>query len=223
MKNIRNTLKGNISGVENVLTSKMEKASEQLNFERAEELLYLIKSLRFVNSYTTLYLNSDIDLDFFYLSKKNSISVLSIMSYRSGLFKTIDHFILDHYNSSHDEIGSAIRQYYVSHAAPFVSKSLKIVVNDEIFLKAEKSMHLDMLLKINFGISLQGSKYPEIFDVMTQNANAFISRQGSQRTFDSERLEAMRDELFLQNFLKLYIVLTTVLRMEKMLCRVLLK
>ncbi|MDA8773620.1 excinuclease ABC subunit UvrC [Chlamydiia bacterium] len=200
VKNIRNALKGNISDVENVLTTKMVKASEQLNFERAEELLYLIKSLRFVNSYTTLYLNSDIDLDFFYLTQKNSITVLSIMSYRSGLFKTIDHFILDHYNSSHDEIGSALRQYYVSHAAPFVSKSLSIIVNDEIFLDAEKSMHLDMLLDINFSVSVNGTKYTEIFDVMTQNANAFISRQGAQRTFESERLEVVQEELKLQNF-----------------------
>ncbi len=94
------------------LHAEMEKAAENLDFEKAAKLRDRIKAIERISQKQKVVVNAEGDEDVFAVAQRGNKACLSVLSFEQGVLKNSEHFIFDTSDELADERQSLITSYY---------------------------------------------------------------------------------------------------------------
>ncbi|MDQ7093941.1 excinuclease ABC subunit UvrC [Desulfosporosinus sp. PR] len=112
-KNASTFLNGDQSQILNLLTEKMQKAAESLQFERAKEYRDLIEDLKRLGEKQNITLNDFIDRDVIGYAKTTDQLCIQVFYLRQGKLLARDNFVFPYFEDSEEAFISFIAQFYL--------------------------------------------------------------------------------------------------------------
>lgn len=173
IQDIHKFLQGDVENVRQILNNKMEKASDNLNFERALELREQIKYLDRLKVRLTTQLPKMYDGDFFGYYSDGINSAISVLIVRDGKVLGCENYNIIAIDEKQDVLSSFISQYYsLNRTLP-----KEIIVDCEItdkeslleFLKEKKKGSVDLI------VAQKGLKH-QLMITSINNAKEFLEK-----------------------------------------------
>lgn len=126
IKNVLEFLNGNYQGILKELQEKMEKASEEMEFEKAIEYRELLTSVRAVAQKQKITNTDGEDKDIIAMAKDEWDAVVQVFFIRGGKLIGRDHFYLRIGNEETDEeiLTTFLKQFYAG--TPYIPKELML-------------------------------------------------------------------------------------------------
>lgn len=116
---IKKFLNGDVGEVKKELTSKMDKAIEELNFEIASEYKKTLDSISYVISDQNVEGNSSIgNKDFIVFSSRESYVSIAILTYRKGRLLGKSTHVVPSFGDIGEQLLDLSEQYYSNHDYP---------------------------------------------------------------------------------------------------------
>ncbi|HLR73055.1 MAG TPA: excinuclease ABC subunit UvrC [Pseudogracilibacillus sp.] len=171
-------LHGGYREIKNDLTNKMLKASEELNFERAQEYRDSIQNIEAVMEKQKVALNEKIDIDIFNYSYTKGWMCIQVFYIRQGKLMERDVSISPFYSEVEDAFVSFIGQFYVNKRNLKPKQVLvPIGTNDDL---------LEQLLEIDVHTPFRGKKR-ELVELAGKNAEIALEERFRLIELDEER------------------------------------
>ena len=170
---ITHFLNGDYGNIKEKLKEEMIKASESLNFEKAQELKETLDSIDQVASKQNIQLQDHIDRDVIAYSTREGYFSLAVMTYRHGNLLGKNIFVLEAFDDVDEEIVANVFKYYLNHNLP-----KEIIVPTDILKDA-----LTDLLDTNIICPTRGTK-KDLIGIALSNA-----KNGLDEHFLTARLE----------------------------------
>ena len=144
------------------LKSRMKVASENMQYEVANDFKESIESLEFNKDNQVVEFIENINFDVIGLIEKNGYLSISMLFYRNGILLSTKEFIIEITNSIDESFEQFISQYYSKNIQPeFILSNIKI--DNEIIkvpLRGKKKKVLDIAMEnATDNIELKLSKY----------------------------------------------------------------
>ena len=156
---IKSFLKGNNQKQISELKNKMLKASENQEYELANEYKQLIKSIEHINTTSSVETNDKTDRDVFAYSTRNGYLSLAFLIFRKGMLLGKETHVVEQFGEEEDQVVDLITQLYERCPLPN-----EIVINNDTICE-----ELQSFLDINVYSVSRG----KIYDlVMSAKANA---------------------------------------------------
>ena len=178
IQEISTFLHGGYRDIKNDLTSKMFKASEELNFERAKEHRDQITHIEAVMEQQKVTLNENVDIDMFNYSYNKGWMCIQVFFVRQGKLMERDVSIFPFYTEATDAFVSFIGQFYL-HKRHLKPKQVLVPIGTDDDL-------LEQLLETNVHIPYRGKK-KELVDLARKNAKIALEERFSLIELDEER------------------------------------
>jgi excinuclease ABC subunit C len=118
IQEIAHFLNGGYQGVKKDLQKKMQKASEELDFERAKEYRDQIQDIETIMEKQKIYLNDFVDRDVFGYAVKNGWMCVQVFFIRQGKLIERNVSIFPSYNDEQEEMTSFLGQFYEKNIKP---------------------------------------------------------------------------------------------------------
>ena len=178
VQEITRFLHGGYQEIKQKLQEKMFEASENLNFERAQELRDQIMSIEAIMEQQKVTLNEKIDIDIFGYSVTKGWMCIQVFYVRQGKLIERDVSIFPFYSEEKDAFISFIGQFYLHH------KNLK---PKQILLPVGTDAHLlKELLETDVHTPFRGQK-KELVELAMKNAQIALEERFSLIELDEER------------------------------------
>ena len=116
--NIKSFLEGNNPFIVKDLKEKMVEASNNLEFEKAQDIKKTLDAIDHVLSKQGVENKDHIDRDVFAYTTRNGYLSLAILTYRKGLLLGKESYIVEEFGDNVEQISDLIFQYYESHSLP---------------------------------------------------------------------------------------------------------
>lgn len=174
-------LDGNYSPIIKDLTSKMEAASEELNFERAANYRDLLSSVRQVAQKQKMTDAAMEDKDILAIAADESDAVVQVFFVRDGRLIGREHFYMTHVSENpQDEILlNFVKQFYAG--TPFIPRELMLPEPIEDMDIIEKWLSNRKGSRVYLKVPERGQK-EKLMELAAQNAQLVLSK-------DKERLK----------------------------------
>lgn len=118
IEDINRFLRGDVKKIRAEMVRKMNEASDNLEFEKAQEYHELVTSLDHIASKQGITMKDHVDRDVIAVSSREQYLSLAIMTYRHGLLLGKNVFIFEQFDDQNEQIISSIFQYYQTHDLP---------------------------------------------------------------------------------------------------------
>ncbi|MBE7077052.1 MAG: excinuclease ABC subunit UvrC [Clostridiales bacterium] len=165
-------LKGDTKKVEQILTEKMNIASENENFEVALQLRERLKMLEKMKSQVITSLGSLVDYDVFKLATSGEFSAMCVLIVRGGKLQGVQTFDILNYLEEEEAYTQFVLQYYSSHP----------ITCDEIILPELDTHEIELFLnnlttkKITISTPKIDSVKFKLLDMADKNAHLHIEK-----------------------------------------------
>ena len=184
LSEITRFLKGDIKPVLKTLEDKMEKASENLAFERALEYKEAIESIKVTTEKQAINLTDLKDRDMIGLAVDESHVAIEFFFIRAGKMSARDHKIMPYYLNALDEALQYILQFYDFYPVP-----KEIMINEASFKDA-----LEAILNTEVVIPQKGAK-KAMLDLAVDNAKETLNKEKNQAAQLHDKTFGALDEL----------------------------
>lgn len=171
-------LQGGYREIKNDLESRMYEASEQLNFERAQELRDQIHHIEAVMEQQKVMLNEKVNLDIFGYSYNKGWMCVQVFYIRQGKLIERDVSFFPFYSEVSDAFISFIGQFYL-HSDNLKPKQILVPVGTDVDL-------LKGLLDVDVHTPFRG-KRRDLVNLAQKNADIALEEQFSLIELDEER------------------------------------
>jgi excinuclease ABC subunit C len=171
-------LHGGYKEIKRELQTKMLSASEQLNFERAQELRDQITSIEAIMEQQKVALNEKIDIDIFGYSYNKGWMCIQVFFARHGKLLERDVSIFPFYTEAEDAFVSFIGQFYL-HKRNLKPRQILVPIGTDAKL-------LEELLEVNVHTPFRGKK-KEFTSLAYKNAQIALDERFSLIELDEER------------------------------------
>lgn len=158
-KVVDNFFRGNIDEIITKMDQDMVLFADELNFEKAQEILELKKSIIEITTRQNIEFTDKSNIDMFGVYVKNDHMTIVIFFYRAGVFVVNDHYILNLVNEPSDTFQQFLFQFYANNIP------CDEIIFDETYYD-EKTINE---LKINYFLPKSGRK-KELLDLVNRNA-----------------------------------------------------
>lgn len=115
---IKTFLEGNNPEIAKNLKEKMAVASENLEFEKANDIKKTLDAIDYVLAKQGVENKDHVDRDVFAYTTRNGYLSLSILTYRRGLLLGKESYIVEEFGDNVEQISDLIFQYYSTHSLP---------------------------------------------------------------------------------------------------------
>ena len=115
---IKSFLEGNNPDIAKDLKEKMVEASNNLEFEKANDIKKTLDAINHVLSKQGVENKDHIDRDVFAYTTRNGYLSLAILTYRKGLLLGKESYIVEEFGDNVEQISDLIFQYYETHSLP---------------------------------------------------------------------------------------------------------
>ncbi len=171
-RDIADFLSGNNLDIRNKTMAKLKLASDNLEFEKAQEYNQIIKAIDHINEKQTVETNI-VSSDIFAYSTRNDYVSIAVLIYRKGILLGKNVFISERFGDVKEQVSELILQYYSKHDLPN-----EIYINDDDIVN-ELSGYVDAKIS-----SVTKGKYLELIVTAKENAT-----NGLDEYFMSARLD----------------------------------
>lgn len=158
-KVVDNFFRGNIDEIVKKMDHDMAMFSEDLNFEKAQEVLDLKRSVIDITARQNIEFIDKSNIDMFGIYVKNEHMVIVVFFYRAGVFVVKDYYILNLINEDYETFQQFLVQFYANN-----------ISSDEIiFDQAYYDQNTINELQINYHSPKSGRK-KELLELVNRNA-----------------------------------------------------
>lgn len=172
-KQITSFLNGDTSRIKSICQKKMSEYSQNLEFEKAQEMKNILLGIEEINKKQTITMQDHIDRDVIASSSREGYFSLCIMTYRKGMLLGKNLFVIETFDEVNEEIVSSVFQYYMNH-----NKPKEIIVSSK-----DLAEDLSYLLETKVSSPTRGSK-KDMLLIALENA-----KKGLDEHFLTARLE----------------------------------
>ena len=186
VKKVISFLNGNFEEVIDELESKMYKASDDLEFERAAEYRDLIESVKKVAQKQKITATDGEDRDVIAVASTGSEAVIQVFFIRKGKLIGRDHFYLTNVEgeSRNDIISSFIKQFY--SGTPYIPGELMIAQDLEDRELLEEWLALKRGTKVIIRVPKKGTK-EKLVELAENNARMVLIKDGERLKREENR------------------------------------
>lgn len=178
IREITSFLQGGYRHIKNDLKKKMFDASEQLNFERAQELRDQIQHIEAVMEQQKVMLTEKVNIDIFGYAYNKGWMCIQVFYIRQGKLLERDVSFFPFYSEAEDAFISYIGQFYL-HNNNLKPKQILVPVGTDVDL-------ISGLLEIDVHTPFRGKKR-ELVDMAQKNAQIALEEQFTLIELDEER------------------------------------
>lgn len=115
---IKSFLEGANPSIARDIKEKMLKASENQEFEKAQDLKNTLDSIEYVLAKQGVENKDHVSRDVFAYTTRDGYLSLAILTFRNGLLLGKDSYIVEEFGEPEEQIASLIYQYYETHSLP---------------------------------------------------------------------------------------------------------
>ncbi len=179
---IKNFLKGNNDEEIKELKAKMNKASEELNFELAKEYKDLIDSITHINISMSVESKDKTDRDIFAFSSRNGYLSLAFLIYRNGMLLGKESHVVEQFGEEEDQVVELITQLYERCPLP-----QEIIVNSD-YIVNELSSYIDANV-----FSVTKGKIYDLVTIAKSNADNALDEYFLSSKLDTDKIELIEE------------------------------
>jgi len=207
IQEITHFLNGGYQGVKKDLQQKMQKASEELDFERAKEYRDQIQDIETIMEKQKIYLNDFVDRDVFGYAVKDSWMCVQVFFIRQGKLIERKVSIFPFYKDPQEELTSFLGQFYEKNMKPkevlLTDLEEKDVVSEALGIKiitpkkGEKKKLVDLSMKnaevaLHEKIALLEKKEEKAEQALQELADVLqIERPNRIEAFDNSNIQGV--------------------------------
>ena len=181
---IMDVLSGRDKTLVNELKSEMQKASLNLEFEKAASLRDKIIAIQSIAEKQKVFKSQDNDEDFINMYKDEKDCCIQVFFLRDGKVTGREHFVLE--NSAHEDDNIALSQFIISFygGTPKVPKNIYIPESDEVEA-LEEFLSVKRGSKVFVKIPVKGEK-KEMLELVKNNAKVTLEQFKDKILMDKE-------------------------------------
>lgn len=117
-KKIKDFLEGNNPEIAKEIKEKMLHASENMEFEKAQDLKSTLDAIEHVLAKQGVENKDHVNRDVFAYTTRDGYLSLAILTYRNGLLLGKESYIVEEFGDNVEQISDLIFQYYETHSLP---------------------------------------------------------------------------------------------------------
>ena len=183
-KQVHEFLQGDVKNVKEILTNKMNVASENLNFERALELREQLKYLDRLSTKLTTQLPKMISADFIGYFTDGINSAISVLILRDGKVLGCENFNIIDINEKESTISNFITQYYDKNR--IIPKTIYVDCDLQDREVLEKWLENVANKKVEIVKTVKGVKH-NLLITSINNAKEFLEKSQSKQENKQKR------------------------------------
>ena len=180
---IKSFMRGNNNDVKNDIKNKMLEASNNLDYERANEYKTILQAIEHINTPQLMETGDKKDRDIFAFSKREGYLSLAVLLFRRGTLLDKKTYIVEEFGSNEEQVADLILQFYQNVPLP-----QEIIINNENVV--------DLLTDLLDGnvYSVTKGKIHDLVLTAKENANNALDDYFLSARLDDDKL-AMLEEL----------------------------
>lgn len=125
-ESIKSFLNGTSNDIKNQYKERMAQATENLEFEKAQECKEILDAIEHIVSKENVEDKEHVSKDVFGYTIRDGYLSLSVLTYRKGILLGQESFIVEEFDDVDEQVSNLIFQYYQNHQKP-----QQIVVNSQ--------------------------------------------------------------------------------------------
>lgn len=192
-------LKGQDEHVVVELKKEMEKASSNLEFEKAAAILHTIKQIEYVTKNSKSLVQSTLsDSDAISLYRQGHKVLITLLTFRTGKLISSDHFNFDKIAEENPEL---LESFILQHYLQTTDFPKEILLSETLTNKATLVELLNEQLKITIKITTpeKGEK-KKLVELAEKNAKTLFYQEQNQEDLKETLLQEMQEKLLLARF-----------------------
>lgn len=124
--NIKSFLNGDNAKIKNEYINKMNKASDELDYESAKEYKKIIDGIEHINTSSNVEMKDKTNRDLIAYSKKNGYLAIAIFLYRKGILLGKQIHVVEEFDEEDSQVEDLISEFYLTHDIPS-----EIIINNK--------------------------------------------------------------------------------------------
>ena len=177
---IKSFMRGNNQKQKAEIKEKMLQASENLEFETANEYKKILDAIEHINIQQNVENADKKDRDIFAFSSRRGYLALAVLCYRKGLLLGKQVFIVEEFGDNEEQVADLILQYYQKYPTPN-----EVVINNENVIEM-----LDGLIDSTVNSVTKGRLHELIINAK-ENADNALDEYFLSAKLDSNKLEML--------------------------------
>ena len=194
IEEVLNFLNGDHKKVVDELKQKMQKESDDLNFERAMEYRDLIESVRIVSEKQKITDTGGDNRDVIALARNDDSVIVQMFFVRDGKVVGREHYYMKHAaeDPSEDILSAFLVQFYMG--APFIPKEILLPIEPSGAQLIEEWMGRQQGSKVSLVVPQKGKK-EKLLSLAAENANIKLERDLEKIRKNKERTVGAVEEI----------------------------
>ncbi|MCR5185041.1 MAG: excinuclease ABC subunit UvrC [Bacilli bacterium] len=181
-EDIKSFISGNNQKQKNEIKEKMLKASENLEFEMANEYKKVLEAIDHINIQQNVEMKDKVDRDIFAFAYRDGYLALAVLLYRKGILLGKQVFTVEEFDEHEIQVADLISQFYQKQPTP-----QEIIINNETVIS-----YLDGLLDCSIS-SVSKGKLLELVISAKENASNALDEYFLSAKLDSNKLELLEE------------------------------
>ncbi len=181
-EDIKSFMRGNNQKQKAEIKEKMLKASENLEFETANEYKKILDAIEHINVQQNVENSDKKDRDIFAFSSRQGYLALAVLSYRKGLLLGKQVFTVEEFGDNEEQVADLILQFYQKYPTPS-----EVVINNKTIINL-----LNDLLDASV-VEMTKGKVHELVINAKENADNALDEYFLSARLDSNKLEMLEE------------------------------
>ena len=179
---IKSFMRGNNQKQKAEIKEKMLKASENLEFETANEYKKILDAIEHINIQQNVENSDKKDRDIFAFSSRQGYLALAVLSYRKGLLLGKQVFTVEEFGDNEEQVADLILQFYQKYPTPN-----EVVINNKNVIELIGDL-LDASV-----VEMTKGKVHELVINAKENADNALDEYFLSARLDSNKLEMLEE------------------------------
>ena len=181
-ESIKSFMRGNNSEIKNEITNKMMEASNNLDFERAQEYKAVLNAIEHVNTPQLMENNDKKDRDIFAFSVREGYLSLAVLLFRKGTLLDKKTYIVEEFGNNEEQVAELILQFYQNVPLP-----QDIIINNEVVV----DLLFDLIDSNVYSVSK--GKLHDLVSTSKQNADNALDEYFLSARLDADKLSLLEE------------------------------
>ena len=181
-ESIKSFMRGNNSEIRNEITNKMMEASNNLDFERAQEYKGVLNAIDHINTPQLMENNDKKDRDIFAFSVREGYLSLAVLLFRKGTLLDKKTYIVEEFGNNEEQVAELILQFYQNVPLP-----QDIIINNE----AVVDLLFDLIDSNVYSVSK--GKLHDLVSTSKQNADNALDEYFLSARLDTDKLSLLEE------------------------------
>lgn len=179
-EDIKSFMRGNNQKQKAEIKEKMLVASENLEFETANEYKKILEAIEHINVQQNVENSDKKDRDIFAFSSRNGYLALAVLCYRKGLLLGKQVFVVEEFGDNEEQVADLILQFYQKYPTPH-----EVIINNQNVINS-----IDGLIDSTVNSVTKG-KIHELVINAKENADNTLDEYFLSAKLDTDKVELL--------------------------------